>query len=441
MVKVPQLIRQVPQRGITTRGFTTDIPVESFGGGRGLDRLVTQTRGFIQDQSRRQKKQRSDAEDARFSRIVRDSNNWWEENVDNPDTGALNNLLGQQAIGSADLVENGFRDFSDSIEKSLQDSNAPLAFRTRVANFLEDRRVRLRSKMNGHEDKEGNLFILSEAEASISSAKRRAQFNPEDAFLEQGNILANNLKKAERLGWGEKQTREEFIKHTTDLHTGIINGFMAKGQYQAAEDWLEGAKNVMDPEAFDTYTIEIENRRKRADTFATIDNIMDLAQDANEARDIVKDVDPDKRAAVKAGVEAAIKERQNRIAEEATRFQDRNPTTVGKKAIDVVPWSDFKWLTVSQRDALTRRAAPSDVSDPQALAQWSFMTTDEIKNMSTVDFITLTSKLSSGEQSKAQTRLTRIREAAEDEGAVDGLFTDSQIQFRTMQRRHAGNQA
>jgi hypothetical protein len=290
--------------------------------------------------------QRVKAENAKLDSVTRSLQDW-ELNALYAKDGLLQKQ-GQDAVGSAQKVEEDFQKFTGEQRSGLGSDRLRSAYDDLVAQ----RHNQIMVQAYRHENDQAGKFQMEELASTIANHQSLAGLNANDPLRvsdEVNGIREAAAKLAKLQGFGPEQTQELIGGNVSKAHLGVIDGLLAKGQDVNAETYFKARKDEFTAgdrakveRALEVGSTLGEASRAAGKIWADLGPKSDtdvVSQDvlSNKARDMFPD-DP-KRAAATI---QELRQRKSDFDEGRRDRKDATESTVWQMALAGMPLADIQ---------------------------------------------------------------------------------------------------
>jgi len=318
--------------------------------GATVGRMGAQKFAEIQQQARNR------ADSVAILEAERKIGEWENKRLYDPETGALN-VRGKEAMALPDTLANEFATLTGEIEKGLGSDRQRDAF-NRVKT---SRGMGLDLTIQRHVFGEMNRYEAEELKATVENAQQSAIANaldPARVGVELDRAVGAIKTHAPRLGLGPEAIEKQVAAVTSSTHVGVIERLLSTDRDKAAKAYFEETRGQINGDAIAKVERAIDEGSLRGESQRAADEIILAGGTLTEQRAKVRAIeDPKLRDAVQTRIEheAAVREREEREAEEATLQGAYN--IVDKTGnVNSIPSPTWSGLTGGARSALRNYA-------------------------------------------------------------------------------------
>jgi len=287
----------------------------AFGGGQEAVQVFGVARGLAQQAEQIAEAEIDRANRLRVSEEKRAGDDWEFTNLYDQKTGAFRKL-GKNSFGLEREVLEGYDKFFSERRRGLANRQQQEMFDESVAN----RREQVRNRINAHIGKQTKAVEEAEYGAGLESSKRMAAVDPSRAKINFAEMSLDVLLRGEAEGWPRAVIEQELLKHETDLHVGVIESLISKGNHAGAAAYFRRNASRMDPGVANKIKLSTHDATVLGESQRVVDDIFTLTQtkgppktlgDALEkAEEATKGMDPQIVAKTKALAKERYAERQ-----------------------------------------------------------------------------------------------------------------------------------
>lgn len=422
---------QVRQAALPSARVSTEAPDEAFGGGRSAAGVGEAVKGVANVAHGIFEQEQQKADQVRLLEKRRALNDWEQQAIYDPKTGAKNRL-GKNAFGVQDELPDSFDKFAAEQGKDLTD-NQRQAFEAMAAA----RREHVVGWANDHVGQQQKAIQDHEFAASLESSKERGSNDPRNAPGEVNFIKTAVELRAHSEGWGPDQLKQELQKNTSDLHARVVTGMLARDSDIAASAYLENVKDNLDPDIKTKLTEVLEAGSLKGRSQRSTDQIMATSKTMTDALAAAKGLkDPKERDEVERRVTHAF-ELQKVAKRDETEKQFLNATNIIErtKNFDAIPTPLLNAMPLSERSALRSYAEHTAIGKniaPLSEDYYNLRTmavTPELRdNFLQKNLLTYKGKVANNELESLIDIQTGLRKGdPKAQKTIDGIQTDQQI--------------
>jgi hypothetical protein len=276
---------------------------------------------------------------------------WETDRLYNPEKGALTQK-GKDALTLPEQIDTEFTELTGEIEKGLNPRQL-----AKWQAIKGDAGVNLHTEIMRHVFTQTQAYEGKELQDRIVNGTKLAIANatdPRRIGVELDGMKDAVNRMAPQLGLGPEQIKAQIEKITTATHVGVIDRLLTNEQTKQAQIYFEETKGEIAGDALAGVEKALEEGSLRKESQRKADAIIAKGGTLTEQRAAVKEIeDPKLRDEVQQRVEheAAIKEREDREAEEATLTSSYN-TVDQSHDVRSIPPATWANLPGSAKSAL-----------------------------------------------------------------------------------------
>jgi hypothetical protein len=231
MPTVPKYEKRVEERGIGDISLRSTAPVVGrVFNGDAVAGALTQVAGLVQDFQ-------NEADKVKIKQARNDLNKWETDNVYDYRSGAVAKT-GESSFGIVPELKSSLDKFSQDYRGGLSNDRQRQAFDDMVA----ERWGHVEGWAQGHMAKQAEVVKNTTFRATLDSSKARAASDPSTIETELSVINEAILDQ-----YGKTMTPEfisnEMRNQESDLHKGVVNAILLKGDEQGAESYYTAKKD------------------------------------------------------------------------------------------------------------------------------------------------------------------------------------------------------
>ncbi len=241
MPRVPSYDSRVSQTTTPVVRNNTDVPIEAFGGGQGLQSVTRAAGNLAGVVGEIALKEKEKADDAAVTDGV--------TALVNRSLYLQNQMVKRQGKDAIGVTEESLKEFDKSaaeVEKNLYNGTQRTFFKKAYAREREQ----FNGILNKHEFVQSQKYMTESALSFIESSQNKVAQNFSDPFLvseeikkQQGKVAALGMQQ----GWGEDQINAETQKIHSANHSNVVQQFLTNDQYPMAQKWFDSIKGELQP--------------------------------------------------------------------------------------------------------------------------------------------------------------------------------------------------
>lgn len=348
---------QVRDRGVAQVRVNDSLPVEAFGGGRQIERLTNAVQDLGRGVDDAFEKARDDADRVEVMRGANELEAAENNELLNPETGALNSK-GKSAFERSQKARENMRARIDQIAETLSNDRQKEKFKA----FAQGRFNDFDRKLLLHENEEGKRYDNQQTELFVANERNAAvrEFNnPKRVEQSLVNQEVELKKFAERNGLPPEWVEKSVLESKSKTHAGIIERLLNENKDIEAKSWYEKNQDQLTEDQKTDLIKTLEVGSLRAEGMRRSDLLFNkyrnnMSQAFEEARQIddpkLRDETMERLRGNFAIYERAEREKVENLHKTATDIIE----TQG--SVDKIPASIWKQFSLSERSQLKNYA-------------------------------------------------------------------------------------
>jgi hypothetical protein len=352
MPTVPVYNRQVQESGTPNIRVNPSAPIDSFGGGQGLNKIQQASDEVFSIVQNERKK----ADQLAVLEADAATANLKNKLFYDPKEGAMNKR-GKDAFGAVDEYNIKFDEETKKIEEGLN-GNQKAAFRQRLIEHKGD----LNNQLQKHVFAESQEFDKQTSEARISVARDEAVLNYQDPFAVGKAIEVQKqtiAEHAQRMGLPEDWAKSKIQDTVSKTHSAIIDRMLANDQDVFAEEYFKTNKDQFSADDIARVESHIEIGSVKGKSQRIVDDMMGKHSSMTSAIEEARKIDePKVRDAVVSRIkdEFALKRVAKEEAQKNLFDSAANLIESSKGNKDAIPAGIWAGLSLQDRNAIDNRA-------------------------------------------------------------------------------------
>jgi hypothetical protein len=200
-------------------------------------------------------KMRQRADDAAMAELGAKANQWYADNILNPETG-LTSIKGKNALGGFDSISAEWKAFQDTSIAAMPENS-----RNRASVYLESFRVKVDHASSAHLGSEVARYE-DEADVALITSSEAMIINSDDKVGSR-NIVDDAIhRRGSRLGWGQEKIAFELSSSRARVHVNKAELLVSTGSWGELGKYLRDNFAEIPPDARETLTAKYTSGSK-----------------------------------------------------------------------------------------------------------------------------------------------------------------------------------